>query len=91
MRLFIFNMFFLAYFLTVMYLVFFSEKAKAETYYTFTYKTKDQLKISVPGNDFFEARTKAGKECFRILTRGVYPGQEAGLDYIDICANPIFK
>ncbi len=31
----------------------------------------------------------ASRECFKILTRGVYPGEEKGLDYIDICANPI--
>ncbi len=30
----------------------------------------------------------AAKECFSKLTGGKYPGEEKGLDIIDICANP---
>lgn len=30
----------------------------------------------------------AAKECFQKLTHGTYPGEERGLDIIDICANP---
>ena len=29
----------------------------------------------------------AAKKCFRQLTGGIYPGEEKGLDIIDICAN----
>lgn len=72
-------------------LMFLCGTAKAETYYTFHYKTPDQLKISVPGKDYFEARTKAGKHCFKLLTGGVYPGEELGLQIIDICSNPLNK
>ena len=61
--------------------------AKAETYYTFKYKTKDELRVSVPASDYFEARTKASKLCFQALTGGKYQGEEAGLNIIDICAN----
>lgn len=30
----------------------------------------------------------AAKECFKQLTGDKYPGEERGLDIIDICANP---
>ncbi|MFZ3229210.1 MAG: hypothetical protein WA160_03310 [Pseudobdellovibrio sp.] len=30
----------------------------------------------------------AAKDCFQTLTKGQYPGEERGLDIIDICANP---
>lgn len=30
----------------------------------------------------------AAKECFQKLTGGKYPGEERGLDIIDVCANP---
>ena len=30
----------------------------------------------------------AAKDCFNQLTGGKYPGEERGLDIIDICANP---
>lgn len=64
-------------------------EAKAETYYSFKYKTKDELKISVPAADYFEARTKASKLCFQALTRGEYQGEEESLRIIDVCANPL--
>lgn len=63
--------------------------AKAETYYSFKYKTKDELKISVPATDYFEARTKASKLCFQALTGGKYQGEEAGMNIISICVNPL--
>ena len=30
----------------------------------------------------------AAHECYQHLTAGKYPGEERGLDIIDICANP---
>lgn len=30
----------------------------------------------------------ASKKCFNLLTQGKYPGEEKGLDIIDVCANP---
>lgn len=30
----------------------------------------------------------AAKDCYQKLTGGKYPGEERGLDIIDICANP---
>lgn len=82
---------FVIYFLTVIYLVLFSPAAKAETYYSFKYNTKDELKISVPASDYFEARTKASKICFQALTGGKYQGEEESLRIIDVCANPAVK
>lgn len=32
---------------------------------------------------------EAARVCFRTLTKGKYPGEERGLEIIDICANPI--
>lgn len=62
-------------------------KAEAAEYHTFSYKTADSFKISVRADSREEAFLKASKECFRILTKGVYPGEKKGLEYIDICGN----
>ncbi len=35
-----------------------------------------------------EAFKLAAKECFKKLTGDRYPGEEKGLEIIDICANP---
>lgn len=35
-----------------------------------------------------EAYKLAAKECFKKLTHNVYPGEQKGLEIIDICANP---
>lgn len=75
----------------LMFLIMYSEKAKAETYYSFKFKTKDELKISVPAASYEEAYKKAYQECFQRLTKGEYPGEEAGLNIIDICANGKMK
>ena len=58
--------------------------------WTFSYKTAKnmtlQIKKSAPS---YESAFKlAAKECFQKLTNGQYPGEERGLDIIDICANP---
>ena len=58
--------------------------------YTFSYKTpKSQpLQIKMSAKSYEEAFKAAAKDCFKKLTQGVYPGEEKGLDIIDICANP---
>lgn len=66
-------------------------KAKADTYYSFKFKTKDELKISVPAASYEEAYKKATMQCYQLLTKGVYPGEENGLLIIDTCANPEVK
>lgn len=35
-----------------------------------------------------QAYKLAATECFKKLTHNVYPGEEKGLEIIDICANP---
>lgn len=35
-----------------------------------------------------EAFKLAARECFKKLTQNRYPGEEKGLEIIDICANP---
>lgn len=54
------------------------KKAKAETYH---YKNG----MVTQAQDY----KSAAKYCFNTLTKGVYPGEETGLQYIDLCANPI--
>ncbi len=58
--------------------------------WTFSYKTTKnmtlQIKKSAP--TYETAFKLAAKECFQKLTNGQYPGEERGLDIIDICANP---
>lgn len=48
---------------------------------TYTYKNK--LVVKAP------TYRAAAKACYLQLTHGVYPGDEKGLDIIDICANPV--
>lgn len=54
---------------------------------TYCYKTSDELKISVDAETPGEGFRKAGKLCYKILTKDQYPGEEKGLEIIDICAN----
>lgn len=63
--------------------------------YTFQYRDKSSLKITVTAENSCAAYKKSAKMCYNILTGGTadrpgrYPGEEAGLDIIDICANPL--
>lgn len=61
-------------------------KAKADT---FTFKYKNGLQVSAEGKDYLEARSKASKTCFQNITKGIFPGDEEGLEFIDICTNPL--
>lgn len=58
--------------------------------WTFTYKPKNQtsFQIKKEASSKEEAYKMAAKDCYNSLTNGVYPGESAGLDYIDVCANP---
>lgn len=59
--------------------------------YSFRYNEPGELKITLEAENYNAALYKAAKMCFNILTKGVYPGEEAGLNIIDICANPIYN
>ncbi|MFN3453485.1 MAG: hypothetical protein ACK41T_00895 [Pseudobdellovibrio sp.] len=55
--------------------------------YTFKFKSPGQaIKINAESKE--AAYKIAAKECYKQLTGGQYPGEEKGLEYIDICANP---
>lgn len=54
--------------------------------YTITYK--NNLVVKVEASSEVDAIKPAAKICFQKLTGGVYPGEEKGLDIIDICVNP---
>lgn len=60
---------------------------KTEKVYLFKFKSIKNP-ISQKGASKEEAFRLAAKECFNQLTDGKYPGEEKGLDIIDICANP---
>lgn len=65
-------------------------KAAATKSYTFEYKASKSatFKIEINAGSKDEAFKLAAKNCFNKLTGGKYPGEEKGLNYIDICANP---
>lgn len=62
----------------------------APTAWAFTYKPKAQeaFTLTLKAETKQEAFKTASKACFHKLTNGEYPGEEKGLEYIDICANP---
>lgn len=58
--------------------------------YTFTYKPKraESFALTTQAESKEAAFKVASKACFQKLTKGEYPGEEKGLEYIDTCANP---
>ena len=58
--------------------------------FSFKFKSSGSKVLSItqvaPSQD--EAFKLAAKECFKKLTGNRYPGEEKGLEIIDICANP---
>ncbi len=58
--------------------------------YTFTYKPKaaESFALTTQAESREAAFKVASKACFQKLTKGEYPGEEKGLEYIDTCANP---
>lgn len=57
--------------------------------YKFTFKSGAQtFAINKKAASQDVAFKLAAKECFKTLTGGNYPGEERGMDIIDICANP---
>ena len=80
---------------TIMSLIFFtgiiaSAAPQAVKSYTFNYKIPHAkaLSITKAAASKEEAYKQAAKECFNKLTGNKYPGEEKGLEIIDICANP---
>ncbi len=56
---------------------------------SYCYPDKDTLKVIVEADTVEDGMVKAGRVCFQALTHGRYPGEEAGLNIIDKCSNPI--
>jgi hypothetical protein len=59
--------------------------AKAATY---EFKYKENTTVKVNASDKYQGFKLAAKICYRTLTKNVYPGEERGLEVIDICSNP---
>lgn len=62
----------------------------AKKVWAFNYKdlSKKPFQIKKEALSYEEAYKSASRDCFKRLTGGKYPGEEKGLDIIDICANP---
>lgn len=58
--------------------------------WSFNYKdlSKKPFQIKKEATTYEEAYKSASRDCFQRLTGDKYPGEEKGLDIIDICANP---
>lgn len=56
----------------------FPSLSKAETY-----KYKNKLTVTAP------TYKEAARRCYSLMTHNKYPGEQKGLEIIDICANPI--
>lgn len=67
-----------------------SATESARKSWAFQYKdlAKKPFQIKKEASSYEEAYKSASRECFQQLTGGKYPGEEKGLDIIDICANP---
>lgn len=66
--------------ITLLVLLAFSSLAQARMY---EFKFKGGYKVMAA------TYKEAAKLCFTGLTKGKYPGEERGLDIIDVCVNPV--
>lgn len=64
--------------------------SEAKRVWSFEFKdlAKRPFQIKKEASSYEEAYKLATKDCFQRLTGGSYPGEEKGLDIIDICVNP---
>lgn len=64
--------------------------AHAPQSYNFQFKTSQSKAFSITqkATSKEQAYKMAATECFKKLTNNKYPGEEKGLEIIDICANP---
>lgn len=60
----------------------------AEFKFVFNQEKKTSFSITKSASTKEAAFKLAAKDCFQKLTGGKYPGEDRGLDIIDICANP---
>ena len=70
----------------IFFIVFmFSIASRAATY---EFKYKENVIVEVNAVDKYKGFKMAAMICYRTLTKNVYPGEDRGLEIIDICANP---
>ena len=62
----------------------FTISASASTY---QFKYKQNVTTTVDAASYEDAFRVAAKICYMTLTKNAYPGEEKGLEIIDICAN----
>lgn len=79
----------LTLFLTISSMAVASTQTSAQSY-SFQFKTQQNKKFTITSVALSKelAFKLAAKECFNKLTGNKYPGEEKGLEIIDICANP---
>lgn len=79
-----------ALFFSVLFTAFTAFSANSVKTYSFQYKVAKAkpFAISQKAATPEEAYKLAARECFKKLTNNRYPGEEKGLEIIDICANP---
>lgn len=67
-----------------------AKPADAAKSYNFQFKSPQAKAFSITqkASSFDVAFKLAATECFKKLTGDKYPGEEKGLEIIDICANP---
>ena len=56
---------------------------------TYQFKYKQNVTATVDATGYEDAFRVAAKICYMTLSKNVYPGEEKGLEIIDICANPL--
>lgn len=56
---------------------------------TYQFKYKQNVTAMVDAASYEDAFRVAAKICYMTLSKNIYPGEEKGLEYIDICANPL--
>ena len=67
----------------------FANTQQVDKSYKFVYHIDKQIfEVNKTAANKDTAFKLAAKECFQKLTNGKYPGEERGMDIIDICANP---
>lgn len=68
----------------------FANTSAKSAVYSFKYKAPQMkaFQISRTAANRDEAFRLAAQDCYKKLTNNQYPGEEKGLQIIDICANP---
>ena len=66
-----------------------SQASKSDTTpQRYCYPSEPDLTVVVNAPTWEDGLTDAARSCFKALTNGKYPGEQRGLEIIDICANP---